>query len=618
MLIRLTGRDGDHYPSAGNGLLPDVDGRGSSELGNNHVKLTSIEAETSTTSCGSIVDGTGYYACSSLPRAHPEAETHQHVNLSDSIESVSRSPTISNSPGIIVNEDNGRRRSTELVVESACITSGTVGTSLMCTTPSSRPRYVRNIEIKSFMKSEEWILRPFVTFGIQKEKSVPDWKSYTHPEGQVYFSRECNGLVYLTEANLDEIKTLDMIESAMARIEQVFELCRSVLASAKIEVLLEHTSDGCSYYMMDLNNRRIFWFDEFDASQLMPGVFGIEKLDHLCHLFDYEYWMHVEHFSCHRKLEEGILEELLGILNYGTIDFMTSTESTSAYDTSDTSSLVETIKHLKTLYETNKSLEYVTTGAARLMAVFANERFYNFHGYHGARLDAGHSIRGGATKKRSWLIRLLSPVLFYVPETHLATLDEIYVDGIIKTVRWRPFQSKLRDDWNSFVLISTVLLSASVAFLAVPSVQAVDDQGLWTSPAAIPCLVSIITSLGSIAIGLLIIQQVRISVQEADRSLTYLQKRRRSEFGLEIMAIQYSLPYALLMWSMISFFMSVAIVCFMNVGNNTTTTLTRTVYGSVWLFVVVLIFWTIRSRLGWSGMDSDAHWDHVTYQEDNH
>ncbi|KAI5122676.1 hypothetical protein M0805_007936 [Coniferiporia weirii] len=489
MLIQLTVKDGNRCPSAGNGLLPNADGRGSSELENNRVKPTSTEAKTLTTSCSSIVDGIGYSACS-LPRTHLEAQTHQHVNLSDSIEPVPRSPTTSNSPDIVTNENVGQWRSMELIAE---------------------PAHMR--------------------------------------------------------------------------------------------------------------------------------MFGIEKLDHLCHLFDYEYWMHVEHFSCHRKLEEGILEELLGILNYGNIDFMTSAMSTSPYNASETSSLVETVKHLQCEYLPPNPLAYVkqmyidflSPSIVRNQQIFgirnrwggphhgdiwyvsislifsikddgccvANERFYNFHGYHGARLEARQSVRGGATKKRSWLIRLLSPVLFYVPETYLAALNEIYVDDVIKTIRWRPFQGKLRDDWNTYVLISTVLLSASVAFLAVPSVQAAGDNGLWASPAAIPCLVSIIMSPGSITIGLLIVQRVRVSLQEPVRSgsnaVAYLRSLgKRSRIGLEIMAIQYSLPYALLMWSMISFFVSVAIVCFLNVGSNTTTTLTRAIYGSVWLFVAALLVWTIH------------------------
>ncbi|KAI5116482.1 hypothetical protein M0805_009051 [Coniferiporia weirii] len=197
-------------------------------------------------------------------------------------------------------------------------------------------------------------------------------------------------------------------------------------------------------------------------------------------------------------------------------------------------------------------------------------------------------------------------MLFYAPETHLTMLEKLYVDEMIKALRWEPFQSKLQDDWDAFVLISTVLLSANVAFLAVPSVQSVSgpNQELWISVATVPSLMSIATSLGSIIIGLLLKRQLRISTKDAECSaadaVTYLQKRKHPQLGLETMAIQYSLPYALLMWSMTAFFASVVIVCFSNV-NNTATTPARMVYGSVWLFVALLILWTVLTGLETTG-----------------
>ncbi|KAI5121416.1 hypothetical protein M0805_003188 [Coniferiporia weirii] len=587
-----------------------------SELEDGPSRIGTIGTRSTTpgTLCGPRGDETGYPICSSSPGIPPKAYTLQHFNPSDYIESVQRSPTLPNSLGIIPDDDDGRWRSmaaleegqilsgTRLVAEPSHMTANpqAEGTSLSCTTPSLRPRYDRNIEIKSLAESKEWLFLPFGTFDVGKEKGVHLWKSYTHPEGQNYHSKERNGLVYLTEANLDEVDIQEDIESAMTKIEQTFEFNKSM--SSEIEVLLEHTSEGWSYYMMDLNERRIFWLDDFDAAQLIPGKFGIEKRDHFRHLLDYEYWMHVEHFPGHRKLGKGVLEELLGILNHGNIDFMTSSESTFPYNTSETHSLIGSVKHLQSLYEANESMEYVTAGAARIMGIFANERFYNFYGHHGVRLGVGQSVRGGVTKQRSWLIKLLSPALFYAPETHLVMLEKLYVDEMIKALRWRPFQSKLQDDWDAFVLTSTVLLSANVAFLAVPSVQAVvgPDQELWTSVATVPSLVSIVTSLGSIIIGLLLKRQLRISTKDAECSaadaVTYLQKRKHPQLGLETMAIQYSLPYALLMWSMTAFFVSVVIVCFLNV-NDTATTFARVVYGSVWMFVVVLILWTIFTGL---------------------
>ena len=55
-----------------------------------------------------------------------------------------------------------------------------------------------------------------------------------------------------------------------------------------------------------------------------------------------------------------------------------------------------------------------------------------------------------------------------------------------------------------------MLVNANVAFLAIPNVISDDlGPGLLTSPASTVSQISIMTSLGSIIIGLLLVRQVR-------------------------------------------------------------------------------------------------------------
>ncbi|KAI5120496.1 hypothetical protein M0805_000081 [Coniferiporia weirii] len=548
-------------------------------------------------------DGTTDPTGSSIVDTRSKTYPHQHANSVDHSGSLSGSLTLFNPQGTI--SDGGNVQYFHDTINMAVLEDGPIQPSphintdsthkatqlfIKCTTPSLRPRYDRDIEIRSH--SGPWLFHPLDTITIQqKEKDIPSWESYMHPEGQPYYLKKHHSFVYLTEADLNDLGILAEIELVMMEIEHKADGLKKPL-SAETEVLLELTSEGWSHYAIDLRSQHIFWFDDFDAGQLIPPGFGIEKLDHFRHLLDYEYWQHIEHFPCHRGLDKGVLKELMGILTYNNIDFMTSNESTSPYNGSDTQSLIESVEHLQ-----------------------LNERFYNFHGYHGARLGVGQSVRGNVYKPRSWLIKVLSPVLFYAPETHLATLEHLYIDDTIKIVRWKPFQKKLQDDWTSFVLTSTILLTANAALLAIPSVQAAVGQTIWTSPATIPGLLSIIMSLGSIIIGLLLNQQFRTSTSSKEFSavdvITYLQKRKHPQFGLETLAIQYSLPYALLMWSMAAFLASVATICFLNVdGNVNASTLVRIIYGAVWLALVVAILWTAftgletttTSRFGWRGL----------------
>ena len=93
---------------------------------------------------------------------------------------------------------------------------------------------------------------------------------------------------------------------------------------------------------------------------------------------------------------------------------------------------------------------------------------------------------------------------------------------------------------------ATVLLNANVAFLAIPSV---DNGSSSISPAQISSSLSIVTSVGSILLGLLLIRQHRVKSKDtAEEAHRFLMSRKHKALGLETLAIIYSLPYALLMW----------------------------------------------------------------------
>ena len=81
----------------------------------------------------------------------------------------------------------------------------------------------------------------------------------------------------------------------------------------------------------------------------------------------------------------------------------------------------------------------------------ASERFWNFAGSHGARVIRDHSVRG-STCAKSWLIRILAPLLFFAPDVHLLSLEKIFLDGQVKQCHWNTFLTKLESDWEQFIL----------------------------------------------------------------------------------------------------------------------------------------------------------------------
>ncbi len=121
------------------------------------------------------------------------------------------------------------------------------------------------------------------------------------------------------------------------------------------------------------------------------------------------------------------------------------------------------------------------------------------------------------------------------------------------------------------------MLTANVGFLAIPGViisninsniQRTSDLLIFTSYAQIASCLSVEASIGSIVIGMLLVRHNRpkqkedhagaVSEQQhldlcswliAFWQATYLYTHTHRIFGLELMAIIFSLPWALLMWA---------------------------------------------------------------------
>jgi len=74
------------------------------------------------------------------------------------------------------------------------------------------------------------------------------------------------------------------------------------------------------------------------------------------------------------------------------------------------------------------------------------------------------------TDVKSWLIWILSPLLFVAPKLHLHSLANICLMGNITQCHWAPFLERLDTDWEQFILYSTVLLTVIISFLAIPTV----------------------------------------------------------------------------------------------------------------------------------------------------
>ncbi|KAH8987915.1 hypothetical protein EDB92DRAFT_1104549 [Lactarius akahatsu] len=253
--------------------------------------------------------------------------------------------------------------------------------------------------------------------------------------------------------------------------------------------------------------------------------------------------------------------------------------------------------------EFDAGLVYHTAGVTRLLSYFAHWRFLCFHGQNNARLERHKTAYANTKQKRSLLITSLSPTLFFAPEGYLLELEKVWVDGVIIEVTWRNFISGLLKEWEQLILSSTVVLSVNVGFLAIPGLVISNLNGnitntnevvIFTSPAQIASCMSIVASAGSIVIGLLLIRHSGPKQNEDPAGASnYLYKNTHHIFGLERLAIIFSLPWALLMWSMMSFFVALLLFCFC-ISNAST----RIFVAVTSVVVAVLVVWCIQNTQG--------------------
>ncbi|KAH9003501.1 hypothetical protein EDB86DRAFT_2826628 [Lactarius hatsudake] len=421
----------------------------------------------------------------------------------------------------------------------------------------------------------------------QEDDGAP-WVSATHPDGALYFYdpakvRALAPYAYpiVTDTRLTQLKRLftdtDMHDPVLRdEIAASYDYLQNILLAKGPPpknydlVLNKHKEDGQTqwfYYYAYPETRCLFWLETYDAKDMLYEVYGVESPAHVKHRLEALYWSHWSLYPAFfegRCLEPEIYDELVGILSHGCMDTMTSKSSTLPYDDGTMKKMLELVRIVKESNSNSNSM-YHTAAVTRLLSFFGKSqnnythwRFLCFHGQKNARLGKHQTVYCDLKRERSIFIMLLSPVLFLAPEVHLREIEKLWTDEIIIDTAWKSFIPKLLEEWQELMLLSTVMLSANVGFLAIPGVVV-----NITTPAQIASYMSMEASVGSIVIGLLLVRHNR-SRQKEDPAgaATYLTQYTHKRFGLEPMAILYSLPWALLMWAMVMFFIALLLVFF--------------------------------------------------------
>ncbi|KAJ7505944.1 hypothetical protein B0H11DRAFT_1976753 [Mycena galericulata] len=426
--------------------------------------------------------------------------------------------------------------------------------------PQDFNRYDRCRHIKRI--ATDYVLPP-VSRIIHREP-LAEWILHEHPEGALYFRHKDQNVF----TDIDLYDPAALVRLAFCK-EQILRRPKAdwLLRSGNVDLVLDiltydKTRLKCAYYFADHAERVVFWIDDFSMRNLYvwKRVPGITTATHVKVALEVEYWRHLEYFPSRFPVSRTVLKELKGLIVFGITDTMTSPTTIFPVPTEHLFQMLSVVDTLSADIESERQTEDNAAviivkpwGAviARFMRQFALGRFYNFNGETSARLDSTTSVYGHVSEVSSSFI-FLSPLLFNSPRTHLDNIHTMYSDGILNCMGWKHFIQQLRSEWQDTILFGTLILNANVGFLAISS-----GTIPLKPPAQILSYISVFFGLGSVMTAMFLGRQYR--QENRDAGFTQIAApffARRSIIGFQSLAMLYSLPYALMIWGMLTFLLA--------------------------------------------------------------
>ncbi|KZV76516.1 hypothetical protein PENSPDRAFT_422289 [Peniophora sp. CONT] len=451
-------------------------------------------------------------------------------------------------------------------------------------------------------------------------ESLGPWIPFTHPEGSLYFLHP--GKRVWTNTYMYERLYHDEVEECVAYLEECGLALRDdeVALPVDCELVIDIIASGRDddtllwhYYYVDHSSQSIFWLRRHLLWKEIEDVRGAFSPDHIYHKVQQLYWHHIFHFpegqrDMARHFGPSVWRKLLGSIDFDWLDGIVSPRSTSFFSPTE---LRQMKKMVQSAYEQSLDGDLIPeqlSAVARIQMVRAEQRFINAHGQPFARLDNTDSIYPEADgRKITWFFRGVNLLLLHAPSSFLRDLHSVSVDDIILEYAWRSYFKRLLDDWDRLVLQGAVVLTANVSFLAIPDVIHFPGQPSgtggnsavqpWIRPeytwSASLSYISTLLSLGSVMSGLLLARHNRPQIEhttDANDASKYLTRRNSYFFGLEPIAVVYSLPYALMIWGTCFFLAAILSFTF-----DSTDAATRGIVAAGAVVVTGLLFWSIFS-----------------------
>ncbi|KAI0703725.1 hypothetical protein BC835DRAFT_897509 [Cytidiella melzeri] len=414
------------------------------------------------------------------------------------------------------------------------------------------------------------------------------WTPCVSPEGSLYFREETRNL--LTFVDLHKQEYVDGV-SQFAQYLLGLKLSQNVPVPDDAEIVIVLHEYNCGeefwygYYLASWQKRCVFWLENMDYHLVTEGARVCTTESHIGKYIECLFWMHIEMFPCHRGPPQDVLDDLKEELNFGIYDNISSNESIFPFDKTHAAEMLTCINRIKTSDKNGRSMWIV----ARCKQTLVEYGFLNFHGERGARISRKDSVhRKSLHSKRSRLFKIVTPLLFFMPSVYMSEIESVWFDQAVDWIAWRAVTAMLLQDWQQSITPATVILSTNVGFLAISSI---DTTSPHKSTAQIASYISsVLAFFNIIATQILTHQHSHLFL--TSKAGAFFERREHQWLGLELVALTFSLPTALFLWSMLTFLGALMIMFFWH-----TSVATRVSLGCI--LGILFFVTTVLLRLGW-------------------
>ncbi|KAI0796552.1 hypothetical protein C8Q75DRAFT_741514 [Abortiporus biennis] len=406
-------------------------------------------------------------------------------------------------------------------------------------------------------------------------KVPPGWTQYTHPQGWVYFRHDRYRIV--TDEDIRDLKHHAKIISLCERVNttpQEFHEC-CMIGSADIPLLLyiNHAQCIASY--------------DYDhiIKQPTPLAFDLPLLIRSRRM----YYNYLQHHPTHQSVHSyTVIEALDAVKGYLLDHLVSGSKIETPFSKSECGDLMQMLQVIRDHPEDTSPS--ATSFVAWLLKVVYIFRHRSKHCRYTKKEFTEMQEKQNRPPKTIQLPKFMELMLsfvinvpfFGIPKTYLehtkiASEFRGRLDDLQRT--WERYTSQLTREYSDFVLASTVLLSATMGFLAVPDIEQV---------AKALGIISVFASLCSIAIGVFFIWRHHRPVPSST-TMAYIHNARNNIFGLPGHAVLLSLPPAFLVWSIITFAAAVLAYTLQNISVNSI---------SIWIAVSLVVTFFLLLIIG--------------------